>query len=134
MKAYGRSRGIAPLIPELGIRRSGSTSFSSRFTARKEPWYILSSRMGWPQRRTGRFRRGENPWSMPEFLPSTVQQINRCYIYYNTHTHTHTHIYIYIYIYIYILYIRMYIYIYIYMCVCVCVCVCKIMLAAFPTT
>jgi hypothetical protein len=47
MKAQGRSRGITPLIHNLGARREwGLTPRPGRFTLRKWPRYLLGPRVG----------------------------------------------------------------------------------------
>ena len=53
IKAHRRSRGIAPLIPNLCTRRGQWSTLSlGRFTPGKEPRYPLNRRLGGPQSRS----------------------------------------------------------------------------------
>jgi hypothetical protein len=71
MKTYWGCRGIAPRIPDLGIRWRWVVSFTPRplYPQRKSPWYPLDRRLGGPQSRSGRGGEKKNSQSPPGIEP-----------------------------------------------------------------
>jgi hypothetical protein len=76
MKVYRGSRGIAPLIRDLGARRRLVANLThGRFTPWKEPQYSLNRRLGRPQSRSGRFEYEKNHFFLPGCEPRLVQPL-----------------------------------------------------------
>jgi len=66
VKAYMDSRGIVPLILNLG---------PNSFTPGKEPRFPSTSRLDGPQGRSGGFEHDRNLFSLPGFKHRTVQPV-----------------------------------------------------------
>jgi hypothetical protein len=78
MKAHRGSRGIAPLILNLGTReRRGvnSTPRPGHFTPRKKARYPLNRRLSEPQSQFGHYGEEKDILSLPSFEPQTIQPI-----------------------------------------------------------
>jgi hypothetical protein len=71
MKTYCGSRGIAPLILDLGSRWRWVVSFMHwpPYPQGKNPWYALDRRLSGPQSRSGRGGEEKNSKPPPEMEP-----------------------------------------------------------------
>jgi hypothetical protein len=73
--AYKGNRGIAQFnfLTSAVDRGEWLTSRPGRFKPGRDSRYPLKRRLGWPQRRSGHFRREEDLLPVPEIEPRTVQ-------------------------------------------------------------
>jgi hypothetical protein len=71
MKTYWGSGSIVPLILDLGTRWRQVVSFMPRlpYPQGKSPWYLLDSRLGGPQSRSGHGGEEKNSQPPPEIEP-----------------------------------------------------------------
>jgi hypothetical protein len=77
MKVCWGSRGIAPHIPDLGIRWRWVVSFMPQllFSQGKSPQYPLDRRLGRPQSWSGHSGEVKNSWPSPGLKPLIMQPI-----------------------------------------------------------
>jgi hypothetical protein len=81
MKAYWRSEGIAPLIPDLGTIWRRVVSFTSQpfYPQGKSPCYTLDRRLGGPQTRSGHGGEEKNSQPLPGLELPIIQPVTQRY-------------------------------------------------------